>query len=1495
MIWRHLVWAALVPVVAASVYVVASGELVSPFQQTAELGRRAEQRAERGAGDRVRAVGEAEGTAKRAGRSGEARRPSADEVVEGGSEAAESAGRFVVRALVVVAVVLLAFPAVLTIPRWRARRRRRYGLWRVIPHRGQLASAASMTTTCEEIHAVLSERWWRWAVHGDPAFSVGVANLPDPNTGAIRPELVLMCLGAHREEIEAALRNSYPDIRLERLKLGMELRYIMVLKRWRSFAKGRLPTPVVVADGEEAQREMTIDRVVGAMVQDQRSAIVLYTLRPARGLFERFAHAELRHFEEKRIGEIGGETSSTRSRVTQEELEGAAEGIAHRPLFFGDLRIAAENRVVAEHLAKVIQGATRRGENKLVRRWVRVRRRIYQRRIAHGQPNPLPGFLRSVYSSAELPGLWRVHYGVFRDSGEPMPRLLPPAGMRRVPAEQGMVVAEKGVERGMERGLLPSREDLRANMGILGAINAGKSTAIVRAALALARESNRAVFLCDPKGDATKWFLGALETERPVYVIDFRSPEVGFSPLVGSLPVGKKKAAFVEGIQEMYRASDGDVQTYARSRAYLGVSAEAVMQMVKRPWMDDMNDVLSMTRAGQECRAWLAQNLSRDGHSRYLVREFREQIARIEEAPGKLADELGPPRNKLVLLRGMPMRGVLEHPVQLEIAQAIRERAVVVVNGQLGAVDMEPMRGLMTMFLVMLISAVLRQQDIPESERADVALVLDEASFFLWNTYFKDGLATARSAGLSSILAFQHLGQLGRGDDLRWLTSLVRNWLFFRCAEPDARDVANLLQLVNFDGMGPSDETLARLAANPAALKDTRQWWALGTWMVEGQPSPPFTAHTLEVKENTSRMEAHLEAQRARLGARPVGEEELVPPVRAWEEREEGIKAPVPGRKRRAAEREATGDAPSAGAHVDERQETLFSEKDDAGRGGADDGGGEEKKGGGAATAEGMPEGLGGRGEDEAEEAMAGSEEAEEAGARREDERERGGEEARAKEAVVGIAAVRPMPANLAEPGPLFTSLAAYDSPRDILWEPTLGDRIKAAAAELPDARATLKEAKERAGAISEQAKQAGRGLDAAEVVEATQAVMAAEKKVEELKAVARRRIAPRRRKDSAGKVRWTAAIEGAPQPDRRDLEVVKMLVEFGFMGLPQIAARFYPGESTRSVQRKLARLTDRVGHVQRFAVTTPRGKAPALFRASREGFEMLKLATSREGTYLPEDAEWEEDELVVGRRERQGETAITYDARKRASARSLRHDLDVISWALAFADLTPYCVREVIGHKGCWVAPPKRKTKVHGEWKWVVKRAHELAYPGHGRFRELDRAFRAVNPDVAFELDVSHKEHDERFDLLVEYERSAMHNDVKREKLRAYDALLTAWGHEVERYRELGSLPRALFVLPDWEAAYKYAKFADRLVVGIDEPDHGEVRYAGRERMFFTAAALVHQRCLLCYSLAPTPPEVRVRLAANRAQRETLGAPHAGRVVELLPRRLLERPARLK
>jgi hypothetical protein len=231
--------------------------------------------------------------------------------------------------------------------------------------------------------------------------------------------------------LDGAISAAYPDVRLGRAH-GEEPRprpgalrepgYVMRFRKERSFVYS------LIADGEE-QASAPLEQIARAQIAAGAPSIVRFQLTPTPSYFEELARRLYRRHENKlvrqeRWGLPEGGLTSTFNRAEMH----AAERTQNRSLFWLETVIAADSREVCKTVAAAVQ--SRRGENRLHRRWMIVRQRLYRRRFPRALGPVIPSF-RTLVSAAEVAHLLELPSA--RMKGVPVRRVTIP----RIPARPG--------------------------------------------------------------------------------------------------------------------------------------------------------------------------------------------------------------------------------------------------------------------------------------------------------------------------------------------------------------------------------------------------------------------------------------------------------------------------------------------------------------------------------------------------------------------------------------------------------------------------------------------------------------------------------------------------------------------------------------------------------------------------------------------------------------------------------------------------------------------------------------------------------------------------------------------------------------------------------------------------------------------------------------------------------------------------------------------------
>jgi hypothetical protein len=244
--------------------------------------------------------------------------------------------------------------------------------------------------------------------------------------------------------LDGAISAAYPDVRLGRIHGEQPIPRSGVLREpgcVMRFRKERSFVYSLIADGER-EASSPLEQIARAQVAQGAPSLVRFQLTPTLTYFEGLARRLYRRHENKlvrqeRWGLPEGGLWSTFNRAEMR----AAERTQNRSLFWLETVVAADNREVCKAVAAAVQ--SRRGENRLHRRWMVVRQGHYRRRFPRALGPLIPSF-RSLVSAAEVAHLLALPSA--RMKGVPVRRVPLP----RIPAPP------ETVRGGRRRSTVPS-------------------------------------------------------------------------------------------------------------------------------------------------------------------------------------------------------------------------------------------------------------------------------------------------------------------------------------------------------------------------------------------------------------------------------------------------------------------------------------------------------------------------------------------------------------------------------------------------------------------------------------------------------------------------------------------------------------------------------------------------------------------------------------------------------------------------------------------------------------------------------------------------------------------------------------------------------------------------------------------------------------------------------------------------------------------------------
>lgn len=362
--------------------------------------------------------------------------------------------------------------------------------------------------------------------------------------------------------------------------------------------------------------------------------------------------------------------------------------------------------------------------------------------------------------------------------------------------------------------------DRFAHMYVVGKTGTGKST-LLETMIRQDVEAGQGMALLDPHGDMVERVLARIPEERQADVVYFNVPDrsrpLGFNPLQ-HIPGPKRALAasqLLEAFKKQWSESWGPRTEHLLRNALLTLldQPEATLADILRLLDDQEYRERAVGRvANAQVRAfWLREYAS-------YSRTFRVEV-------------IAPIQNKVGAFLSNPfLYDILTQPKSaFNLRQVMDEGKILLVNVAKGKIG-EDAAALLGALLVTGISvAALSRAEVPESERRDFFVYLDEFHTFT-TLSFATMLSELRKYRVGLILAHQYLSQL----DPRVREAILGNigtLIAFRLGVPDAR----LLE--------------AEFAPEVTILDLTRlpNYHLYLKLMVEGVVSWPFSARSLRM------------------------------------------------------------------------------------------------------------------------------------------------------------------------------------------------------------------------------------------------------------------------------------------------------------------------------------------------------------------------------------------------------------------------------------------------------------------------------------------------------------------------------------------------------------------------------------------------------------------------------------------------------------------------
>jgi hypothetical protein len=360
--------------------------------------------------------------------------------------------------------------------------------------------------------------------------------------------------------------------------------------------------------------------------------------------------------------------------------------------------------------------------------------------------------------------------------------------------------------------------DRRSHMYLIGKTGTGKTTLLERM-IEQDITSGAGLVLLDPHGDLVERLLLKVPENRKDDLIYFNVPDtvnlLGFNPLQNIIPAKRPLAAsgLLEAFKKIWAESWGPRLEH--------ILRNALLVLLDQPEAN-LGDILRLLD-DSEYRKNAALNVANAQVRHFWLREYDDYPARFR------AEAIAPIQNKVGAFLSNPiLHGILtKTQSDFDLRQVMDQGKILLVNLAKGKIGEDSAALLGAMLVSKIGQTALSRADMPESNRRDFFVFLDEFQNFT-TLSFASMLSELRKYRVNLILAHQYLSQL----DLQIRDAILGNAgtiVSFRLGLSDAE----ILEKEFYPEFEAAD--LVNLPNYSIYLK----------LMIDGMVSKPFSAETL--------------------------------------------------------------------------------------------------------------------------------------------------------------------------------------------------------------------------------------------------------------------------------------------------------------------------------------------------------------------------------------------------------------------------------------------------------------------------------------------------------------------------------------------------------------------------------------------------------------------------------------------------------------------------
>jgi hypothetical protein len=363
-----------------------------------------------------------------------------------------------------------------------------------------------------------------------------------------------------------------------------------------------------------------------------------------------------------------------------------------------------------------------------------------------------------------------------------------------------------------------STADRRQHLYCVGKTGTGKST-LLRNLILQDIEAGQGVGLIDPHGDLAKEILDLIPPWRTNHVVYFNPADlgypVGFNLLRNVAEERRPRVAsgIVGAMKSIWQDSWG-----ARMEYILYAAIAALLDC-------ENSSILGVQRmlVDARYRKWVVRQIKNPMVKSFWTNEFEQYGKSFRQ------EAIAPIQNKIgQFIMASPVRNVLGQVLpKLDLRFVIDNRRIFIANLSKGLLGEDKANLLGSLLVAGFELAAMERVEIPEAERSDYFLFVDEFHNFATDS-FAAILAEARKFRLCLTLSHQYLNQV-RESIRHAVFGNVGSLVSFRVGESDAKTIAEEF------GSGYTPGHFSSLGNFEAAVK----------LLTDGEHRQPFTARTL--------------------------------------------------------------------------------------------------------------------------------------------------------------------------------------------------------------------------------------------------------------------------------------------------------------------------------------------------------------------------------------------------------------------------------------------------------------------------------------------------------------------------------------------------------------------------------------------------------------------------------------------------------------------------